>query len=226
MPEDQQASQVDQPVQTGLAGLVLPEPNPEPQEPSQEKPEAPTPGVSLTAAEQREAEIAEGQRQNKRHEHLPQPEHPALTEANPTLDPNLGDAQQRAIDLLKAAVPARVKGETIEQRIHRQDAEGRVEAEQQKHDFVRRVLASRQQARVDDAPKAPQPIPPAISKQTEREMEAGRKANQKHAEFHAVKPMPPHPDPTTTPTGSVPVFRPADYVPNMKQGNVNARSLT
>ncbi len=223
MPMDQVPLE-DQPVQTGLVGLEQTAPASEPTQVQA----APKPGVSLTAAEQREAELAEGARQNARQAHMPQQEHPATAKTflDLQIDPNLDDAQQRAIDLLRAAVPQRVRGETIEQRIVRQDAEGRVEAEQQKHDFVRRVMASRQQTREDDAPKAPQPVPLAISKQTEMEMAAGRKANERHAAFHAQKPMPSHPDPTTAPSQSTPVFRPENYVPKFNQGNVRERTLT
>lgn len=57
-------------------------------------------------------------------------------------------------------------------------------------------------------PKA-QPVPAAIAEQTRLEMEAGRKMNDHHAGVRSIPPRRIDPREGT----SVPVFRPADYVP-------------
>jgi len=86
-----------------------------------------------------------------------------------------------------------------------------------KRDFTAAVLAARQ-------PKVPvnvvQPVAPRILEQTRLEMEAGRAAV---AKAEAAKPQS-RPQPQQDP-GVTPVFRPADYVPNMNKGNVGGRTL-
>ena len=226
MPQDQDNFQVTppEPVATGLANLAPIEPIAPnaPALPTAEeiaaaalaqlppgddrRPDAPVANTNLTAAEIRAAEINEGARQNKLHEHLPQPVHPAV-EAGVHAD-------LEASEPVVAQILPRPKGETIEQRIRRQDAQARLESEARKGEFVRKVMAARHP---EPQPERPQPVAPQIMDQTKREMAEGARQNARHAEFHSRNPMPPHPDPTNN-TSSTPVFRPADYVPNMKQG--------
>jgi hypothetical protein len=234
MPQEQDNFQETDPflVRTGLVGLVPTAPAVEPALPTAEqvaaaaleqlppgdprRPDAPVANTSLTAAETRAAEIAEGARQNKRHEHLPQPVHPAI-EAAEQHNLLFNPAPTEPVTKLP-----RPKGETIEQRIRRQDAEARLESEARKSDFIHRVMEAR---RPRDEPEKPQPVAPAISAQTQREMAEGARQNVRHAEFYGQNPMPRHPDPTDNGT-STSIFRPADYVPGMTKGDVKAAPVT
>jgi hypothetical protein len=234
MPQDQDNFQVapPEPVQTGLEGLVPTEPTVEPTLPTAEqvaaaaleqlpagdarRPDAPVENTSLTAAEIRAAEINEGARQNKRHEHLPQPVHPAV-EAGEQNNPLASTEPAPAVTKLH-----RPKGETIEQRIRRQDQEARLESEARKSDFIQRVLEARHPPA---RPEPAQPVAPAITAQTRREMAEGARQNARHEEFYGKTPMPRHPDPTEN-GNTTSIFRPADYVPGMHKGDVKATPVT
>ena len=93
--------------------------------------------------------------------------------------------------------------------------------EAEKKAFVEKVM----EARTPEAkPVVTQPVAPAILKQTQLEIEAGKRANAHYAEFHKANPQPKGPVDSTKTTS---VFRPADYVPDPKkgQGNVEARPV-
>ncbi len=86
----------------------------------------------------------------------------------------------------------------------------------QKKHFTEMVMAAR-----TPPPKPPvvQPVAPLIQQRTSAEMAAGQRANAFHAAQQANRPAPRR-DPREG--GTVPVFRPADYIPNMKQGTVRS----
>lgn len=89
-------------------------------------------------------------------------------------------------------------------------------------DFTHDVLAARHQP---EPVYTPPPVPTFIEQQRAAEMEAGRKAVAKRAAEDEARGY--HHKPPEA-TGSVAVFRPADYVPDPKknQGHVNARTLS
>lgn len=90
-------------------------------------------------------------------------------------------------------------------------------AEEQRAAFVRKVMAQRAEDDLKDIPAKPPALTERQRKQIDAEMQAGRDALAKHAaarEAQAAKPV--EPDPAEG--GSTSVFRPEDYVPNMKQG--------
>lgn len=97
------------------------------------------------------------------------------------------------------------------------------EAEQEdlKRDFTRKLMALREPPQAQEV--KPPPVPDRIREQTRLEMEAGRKMNEHYEALHARHGRP-RPEPET---GTVSVFRPADYVPDPKkgQGNVATRNL-
>ncbi len=84
-----------------------------------------------------------------------------------------------------------------------------------KRDFTLQVLAARQLAQDSDKPPPPQPIAPRIQEQTNAEMAAGRAAVAKADEHYSRHGRPQAPD---QPEGTVAVFRPDDYVPDIKKG--------
>lgn len=59
-------------------------------------------------------------------------------------------------------------------------------------------------------------VSPRQAEQTKLEMARGAEVSARHAAQQAARP-PREPDPTEGTT--TPVFRPADFIPNMKQGN-------
>jgi len=79
------------------------------------------------------------------------------------------------------------------------------------------ILANRNKVIV---PPEPQPVPPAIAEKTRLEMEEGRLRNKLAAEAKIVRPV--HKDPSAGQT--TPVYRPADFVPNMNQGQTSTKS--
>lgn len=88
--------------------------------------------------------------------------------------------------------------------------------------FVQKVRAANRSEAVE--PK-PQPVPDRIAEQTRLEMQAGQRMNEHHANLRFNAPKARKID---RPEGTMtPVFRPADYVPDLKkgQGNVGARPV-
>lgn len=87
------------------------------------------------------------------------------------------------------------------------------EEENRKRDFVHAILAARVPDNVQ--PTAPtQPPIPAVSAQTKLEMEMGAAQVAKNAAEQVNRPRPKPQDNGTM----VPVFRPDDYVPDIKKG--------
>lgn len=101
-----------------------------------------------------------------------------------------------------------------------QEERDRREDEARKAAFTKAVLEARKPQQTEHKP---QPVAPGIQAQTAREMAEGARQNQRHAEFHAVHPMPRGHNPE--PGSSTPVFRPEDYVPNFEQGNVKVGGI-
>ena len=89
-----------------------------------------------------------------------------------------------------------------------------------KRDFVKKVMAAR--APEDSPPVEPPPVAPRVQQQTLDELAAGRAMVAKHAAQQSQRT--PH-EPVDA--GAKAVFRPADYVPDMKkgQGYVAARPV-
>jgi len=79
-------------------------------------------------------------------------------------------------------------------------------------DFVAKVLANRNKV---EPVYVPPPVPQAIATQTQLEMAEGAKRVALATEAQKNRPVPKR-DPSQG--TSTPVYRPKDYVPNMKQG--------
>src|ERR1035437_2416817 len=79
-------------------------------------------------------------------------------------------------------------------------------------DFVAKVLANLNKV---EPVYVPPPVPPAIAAQTQLEMAEGAKRVALAAEAQKARPVPKR-DPSQG--TSTPVYRPKDYVCNMKQG--------
>jgi len=92
------------------------------------------------------------------------------------------------------------------------------ERERKKREFMEKVAEAR---RPVVQVNVPQPVAPQILAQTQREMAEGARQNGVHAERTRTGPIPARAVP-----GSTPVYRPADYVPNMNQGQNGAKTLT
>lgn len=98
-------------------------------------------------------------------------------------------------------------------------------AENEKADFRARILAAR------NAKPAPEPVKPPIAErvaeQTKAEMAAGKKLVEQRAAEQAMRSGMPRPAPDKGEGTTTEVFRPANYVPDVKkgQGNVQARNL-
>ena len=88
----------------------------------------------------------------------------------------------------------------------------------QKQAFTDLIRKARQPERVIEY-KAP-PISERVAQQTKDELAAGRAASQKIAAQHAARPRP------VTPSGMVPVLRPASFVPDQRKGQGVAASAS
>src|ERR1017187_2285146 len=79
-------------------------------------------------------------------------------------------------------------------------------------DFVAKVLANRNKV---EPVYIPPPVPPAVAAHTQLEMAEGAKRVALSVEAQKARPVPKRDASQGT---STPVYRPKDYVPNMKQG--------
>lgn len=124
--------------------------------------------------------------------------------------PELADHVQQAIyERARLAAEATAAQDTwsrsSEKRIGEtdQDHQARI-----KREFEAAVLAVRRQE--DQPPMPPQPVPPAISEQTRREMEAGRKQSEYWRQQQKLRPLPTAKEIREAGTNT-PVFRPGEY---------------
>lgn len=94
------------------------------------------------------------------------------------------------------------------------------ENDDMKRDFTLKVLAAR---KPPEEPAPPPPVASRVAEQTAAEMSAGAKLVAKRAEENAKRNHPAH---DKWEGRSASVYRPEDYVPNLKsQGHVGARNL-
>lgn len=90
-----------------------------------------------------------------------------------------------------------------------------------KRDFEAAVMAARRQA--DKPPSAPQPVPPAISAQTRKEMEAGAKQSAYWKEQQKLRPLP-NAKEIQAAGSNTPVFRPGEFM--HEKGSVDKHLVT
>lgn len=111
--------------------------------------------------------------------------------------------------------PAETKVSNVSQK---ETAVVKDERSRQIDEFMKKVVESRT---VRDTPPPP-PAPPSsrMLEQTRLEMERGKARTAEHAAQMHANPPPPVVEPK-----SVPVFRPADYVPDAKSGNIKAQNI-
>jgi len=93
-------------------------------------------------------------------------------------------------------------------------------AQKRKDDFAKAIVEARLPP---PPPPPPAPVAAKILSRTEREIEAGRNRVKHFAQIEKARKALPRP--SENEGGSVPVFRPSDYVPNMSQGKNKATSL-
>lgn len=95
--------------------------------------------------------------------------------------------------------------------------------EEQRAEFVRKVMAQR--AEDEKEPPPPPPLTERQRSQLEAEMARGKEALKKHEENLAAQRAAQAAAPRDPAEGTTtPVFRPEDYVPNMKQGKAASAS--
>lgn len=121
------------------------------------------------------------------------------------------------VEVTAPVTPAKNPNEIAQEK----EAERVAGLEAEKKAFVEKVMAAR---KPEEKPIVVQPVSPAMVKQREAEMAAGRRMNEHYEQFHKAHPQPKGPVDDTKHTA---VFRPADYVPDQKkgQGNVEAHEV-
>lgn len=137
------------------------------------------------------------------------PQEPVVVAPTPQVDPATlpqnGPTPEEVRQMALAAQRAQQEQAIIDER------------ERKKREFLQKVADAR---RPQVNPQVPQPVSPRILEQTRREMAEGARQNEIHAERTRSGPIPPRPD-----VQSTPVHRPADWVPNMNQGQNGARNV-
>jgi hypothetical protein len=137
------------------------------------------------AAARTAAEIAEGRRQAQLHK-----DDPVLTHPSQLSDPDAAMAQ-----------------------LQKQVQEKESEAARMNRELFDRILAARNQPPAP--PPRPQPVAPAISEQTKREMAAGREISARHAAQQSnVVRRPPNAREIAAQGSTTPVFTPGDVGPS------------
>lgn len=96
------------------------------------------------------------------------------------------------------------------------------EDERKVREFMEQVVAARSAREKAEQPVPPPPLTERQRNQIEEEQAAGRRAIERNIEARRLQAVPARDPGEGT---SKPVFRPADYVPNMSQGNVGARNI-
>ena len=108
----------------------------------------------------------------------------------------------------------------LKEKVARKQAASDKAAQKRKDDLAQAIVDAR-------APAPPAPPPPPVAKKilsrTEREIEAGRNRVKHFAQIEKARKALPRP--SENEGGSIPVFRPSDYVPNMGQGKNKATTL-
>ena len=108
--------------------------------------------------------------------------------------------------------PAEPMPENARQRFEREAHEA---AEAKKKKFYDAVMNAR---KPETKPIVKQPVAPAVTKQTELEIAAGRAAVAKHEAQRTLAARLPKKGVETPAPNNIPVFRPRDYVPDPKKG--------